>query len=446
MATASTAASRTNWIDRSLRVFADVRDGEGVGALLMFANVFVLLVTYYILKTVREPLILTLGGAELKSYAAAAQALVLMVYVPLYSWLAASLPRRALVITVVLFFFGCLEVFFAMGQARVPFVGFAFYVWVGIFSLTAIAQFWSYANDIYRREEGERLFSLIAIGSTAGAPLGAFIAGSLFAGGVSPYVLMQLAAVLLLLHLFLYRVVEQQRAPAAARQGQRAVNRAEGFRLVFRSRYLWLMALLLICLNLVNTTGEYILGSMVVDAADASAAAAGGGFDKSAFIGSFYGRYFFWVNVAAVVIQAFIVSRLVKYGGIAAALLALPIVALGTYGMLATGVTLAITRWGKTLENATDYSAMNTAKQMLWLPTTPEQKYQGKQAIDTFFVRAGDLLSAGVVFVGTEWLALTARGFAAGMLIAVAAWLALSVLLLREYRRLSITHEREKAA
>jgi AAA family ATP:ADP antiporter len=255
---------------------------------------------------------------------------------------------------------------------------------------------------------------------------------------------MQVAAVLLLVHLALYRVMERQRRTESARPGSQKLKRGEGFKLVFASRYLMLMALLLIALNLVNTTGEYILGRQVVDAAAAQAAA--GGIDKAAFIGSFYGRYFFWVNVAAVIIQAFVVSRLVTYAGLGGALFALPIVAFGAYGMLATGVTLAITRWAKTLENATDYSAMNTARQMLWLPTTPEEKYQGKQAIDTFFVRTGDLISAGVVFVGTEWLMLSARGFAASMVAAVIAWLALSALLLREYHRLSVTREHEKAA
>ncbi len=57
-------------------------------------------------------------------------------------------------------------------------------------------------------------------------------------------------------------------------------------------------------------------------------------------------------------------------------------------------------RWIKTAENATDYSIMNTARQLLWLPTTREEKYKAKQAIDTFFVRGGDVLSAAVVYAG----------------------------------------------
>ena len=66
----------------------------------MLVNVFLILVSYYVIKTVREPLILgtevpgflqALGiksAAEVKTFAAAGQALVLMAFVPAYSWFA----------------------------------------------------------------------------------------------------------------------------------------------------------------------------------------------------------------------------------------------------------------------------------------------------------------------------------------------------------------------
>ena len=63
--------------------------------------------------------------------------------------------------------------------------------------------------------------------------------------------------------------------------------------------------------------------------------------------------------------------------------------------------------WAKFADNASDYSMMNTAKQMVWLPTTPEEEYMGKQAIDGFFVRAGDLAAALLVFLGDAWLHLS---------------------------------------
>ena len=63
----ATEARRLGLFDRALKPFGDVQAGEGGTALLMCLNVHLLLVAYYILKTVREPLILATGGAEVKS-------------------------------------------------------------------------------------------------------------------------------------------------------------------------------------------------------------------------------------------------------------------------------------------------------------------------------------------------------------------------------------------
>lgn len=433
--------AQPSWLDRALCIFGDVRAGEGVTVLLMFLNIYFLLVAYYILKTVREPLILTGGGAELKSYAAAVQAVVLIGYVPLYGWVASTLPRQKLILAVVVFFAACIQVFAAAHAAGLPYVGFLFFVWIGIFSLSMIAQFWSYANDIYRESDGKRLFPLIAIGSTAGAPIGAAAAGWMYGAGVSSYAMMQLAAGLLVLHLVLYGVIHRRMTPGAAEAGKKEpLESTSGFALVFRSRYLLLIAALLVVLNIVNTTGEYILGRSVVEHASRLAAEQAG-FNKEAFIGGFYGTFFFWVNIATICIQAFLVSRIVKHLGMAGALFALPIVALGTYGLVAAGAGFALLRVVKMAENSTDYSVMNTAKQMLWLPTTREEKYKAKQAIDTFFVRAGDVLSAGLVFAGTSWLSLNVAGFGKANILLVFLWLGLAALLLREYNKVSAARE-----
>jgi AAA family ATP:ADP antiporter len=423
-------------LDRALRIFGDVRAGEGATALLMCLNVAILLVAYYVLKTVREPLILLAGGAELKSYAAAAQALILIAYVPLYGWAAQRLPRQRFLAVVILFFVGCIQLFFLGGHLRMPHVGLVFYVWVGIFSLTTIAQFWSYANEVYSRPEGNRLFPLIAVGSTAGAPLGAALAERLFGAGVGPFTMMQVAAGLLLLHLALYRMLGRRQSAAGARPAEEPIPAGNGFALVLKSPYLRLAASFLVLLNLVNTIGEFILGKAVVVAAETRAADLAG-FDKQAFVGQFYGSYFLWVNVATILIQALVVSRLVRRLGMSGAFLALPVVALGVYGLAAAGAGLVTLRWLKTAENSTDYSVMNTAKQLLWLPTSREEKYKAKQAIDTFFVRAGDLLAAGVVFLGTQTLGFGVAGFARANVVFVMIAIGVGVLLLREYRRLT---------
>ena len=427
-------------IDRLLRPFGDVRAGEGATVLLMSFNIFLLLLAYYVLKTVREPLILLAGGAELKSYASAFQALTLIGYVPLYGWVAQKLPRQRFLAAIILFFVGCIQLFFLGSRMGVPHLGFIFFVWVGIFSLTMIAQFWSYANEIYSRPEGTRLFPLIAIGSTAGAPVGAALAEWLFGRGINPYLMMEIAAVILLVHLALYRVVGRRMAAAEGRPAVEPIKAGNGFAMVLKSKYLGLVALLLVLLNIVNTVGEYILGQAVVLHADA-ALAANAAFDKEAYVGTFYGAYFLWTNVIAILLQAFVVSRLVKRFGLAGALFALPVVALGAYGFAAAGAALMVLRSVKIAENSTDYSVMNTAKQMLWLPTSREEKYKAKQAIDTFFVRSGDMLAAGVVFVGTHVVQATVSGFARINIAFVLLAMVIAWLLLREYRRITSPSE-----
>ena len=422
-------------LDRLLGIFGDVRPGEGGTVLLMSLNVFLLLVAYYVLKTVREPLILMAGGAQLKSYAAAAQALTLVIYVPVYGWVASKLPRQRFLMAVILFFVGCIQLFFFGSRLGVPHLGFIFFVWVGIFSLTTIAQFWSYANEIYARADGERLFPLIAVGSAAGAPLGAALAERLFALHLSPFVMMQIAAGILLLHLGLYQLVSR-RAAAGAAPAPEPMKAGNGFALVLKSRYLSLIALFLVLLNIVNTVGEYILGQAVVTTSNTQLAA-NPSFDKAAFIGTFYGKYFFWTNVATILIQAFLVSRIVKKFGMRGVLLALPIVALGAYGLASVGAGLTVLLYVKIAENSTDYSVMNTGKQMLWLPTTREEKYKAKQAIDTFFVRSGDMLAAGVVFVGTHLLTFGVTSFACANIAFVLIGIGVAILLLREYNRMT---------
>jgi AAA family ATP:ADP antiporter len=80
---------------------------------------------------------------------------------------------------------------------------------------------------------------------------------------------------------------------------------------------------------------------------------------------------------------------------------------------------------------------MNTGKQMLWLPTSPEEKYKAKQAVDTFFVRFGDMLAAGAVFLVTHLLSFGVAGFARANIAVVLIAIMVAVLLLREYRRLT---------
>ena len=65
---------KLNPLERFLKLFADVEAGEGANVALMFANIFLILTAYYVLKVVREGLtiggiqLFGLGGDEIKAY------------------------------------------------------------------------------------------------------------------------------------------------------------------------------------------------------------------------------------------------------------------------------------------------------------------------------------------------------------------------------------------
>jgi AAA family ATP:ADP antiporter len=438
-------------LDRALSMMADVRAGEAAGALLLAANVFVLLACYYVLKTVRESLILSEGGAEVKSYAAAGQALLLLAFVPLYGALATRVDRVRLVSSVTLFFASHLVVFYLLGSAGIR-VGVPFFLWIGVFNLVVVAQFWAFANDLYDSDRGKRLFPVIGVGSLLGAWVGAEAASALFTR-VGPYELMVLSAVGLAGCVLLTRWSdrrERRPEPGARIPGPPSVEppmgKAGGFQLVLSQRYLLLIGLLVLVLNVVNTVGEYVLGRLVVeDAAATIASGAAGGLSEQALIGQFYGNFFGAVNLVGLLLQLFLVSRLFRWIGVRGTLFVLPIIAVFSYSALALVPVLAVVSVAKILENSSDYSINNTAKHALFLPTSREAKYKAKQAIDSFFWRTGDMLQALIVFVGVQ-LAFGIRGFAVINLAFVAIWIVLVIGIAAEHRKLTTAEAAQRAA
>lgn len=299
-------AGRPAPFERVLGLFTEVHPGEGPTALLLMLNVFLLLTAYYFIKPVREALILqggpvdilgwTVGKAELKSYASAGMAALLVLVVRYYGKLASAVPRHQLITLVTLFFISNLAVFYGLAAARPgPWLGVAFFLWVGIFNVMVVAQFWSFANDVYRPEEGKRLFPIVAFGASAGAVAGSAIASPVIRGLGVPALLPAAAAILgltiALTRLVHRREVARRRDDRGARPGTGSVATAPvgkegGFQLVLGDRYLLAIALLVLVANVVNTTGEFLLSKKVAQAAaEAMSAGTTGGQGEGQLIG-----------------------------------------------------------------------------------------------------------------------------------------------------------------
>jgi AAA family ATP:ADP antiporter len=295
-----------------------------------------------------------------------------------------------------------------------------------------VAQFWAFASDLYTEEQGKRLFPLIGVGASLGAWVGSLRAGAIVDTS-SPARLLAGACVVLIVCAALVPLINRltvrgTRADAAVSTAP--VERDGGFALIRGDRYLTLIALFTLLVNLVNTSGEYLFSRYVVEQSHllypgADAAAEGA---RARFVGETYSQLFSTVNLLGFLLQTFVVSRLFKWIGVERSLFIHPIVALAGYMLLLRAPSMQVIGPLKVVDNSLDYSLGNTARQALWLPTSRAAKYKAKQAVDSFFVRAGDVTQAGIVFAG-ERLAFGVPAFAAINVVLSGAWLVVAGLL-----------------
>ena len=457
--------------ERVLRIFTEVRAGEGRTALLLFANVFLILCAYYLVKPLRDGWIAVsaiegLSKMEVKAYSSFGQSLLFVLAIGVYAHLSSILPRAVLIARSTLFCMSNLVVFWLLQPnfflRNLPGMGIAFYLWVGMFGLFVVAQFWAFAADLYTDERGRRLLPMIAIGATSGATVGSFVVeqvvdSALFDSGT----LLLLANLPLALSIWLTRRADLlgplgDGSPAGGRPAEPAPGGDDpgrgAFALIRAHPYLMLVASITLLNAWVNTNGENLLFRVVQEALEVDVQAAGvHGPERILQLvregtTAFYGDFFFWVNLMALALQALVASRLLALGGFGVILLLLPTIALVGYTTMALLPILGVVRVMKIAENATDYSINNTASQVLWLPTTAEMKFKAKPAISTLCVRLGDGLAALTVLVGVQLLALSTRSFFLLNAALVLLWIVVAAAVVGEHGRIVETSAGEHAA
>ena len=436
--------ARLTRFERMLSLVTRVAPGEGRTAFLFFLHGFLLLASYQVVKALREAFMLTKFSAETRAYAVAGMALVLMLVVPLYGRLRHHLHGADLLRAVTLFFVATLPLFALLTHYQVS-IAFAFFIWVGIYGVMVVSQMWAYAADSFNVKSGQRLFVVIMLGANLGALAGAKLT-QVAVAALSPMGLMILATCTLGATLFLAKP-ERDAIPAASRAVEIERSRPVpkllgGIGLVLRDRYLLHMALFVVLLNWINSTGEFILADFVKADAVARVAESGGALDLGTLITEFYGNFNFWVTLISLLMQLFLVSRIYHLVGVRGGLLVQPVIVALGYALLVFGPMLGgfipffyLIRRLKFAENSVDYSLMNTTRQALYLPVDRNSKYDGKIAIDTFFWRFGDLIQAVGIFIGLHLLDWEARNFAVVTLVLALAWIALAVVMGRDYSR-----------
>ncbi len=399
---------------------------ERAAALWSFAYFFTLLAGYYVLRPLRDEMGIA-GGTRNLPWLFTATFVTLLVAQPLYGALVARLPRARFIPIVYHFFVANILLFWLLLTLKIDTVIVArvFFVWVSVFSLFAVAVFWSFMADLFTAEQGKRLFGFIGAGGTAGALLGPTITIMLSQPLGAINLLITAAIFLELAVLCVWRL---ERASLTHTGTQVEPQRVGGSAFaaipeLFRSPYLLGIGLWISLLSFCATI-------VYLEQADIVAAAV---HDRDAQTRIFAGIDLA-VNLLSLATQVFATGQLLKRFGTGVAAGALPAIYVLGFAALFLAPTLAVVVTVQVLQRWMNYALANPARQVFFTVVGREEKYKAKNLIDVVIYRGSDALYAWV-FDSLKVIGLKLGGTALVAWPVAVGWLILSGALGRTQER-----------
>jgi ATP:ADP antiporter, AAA family len=368
---------------------------EEVGPILMAAfYFFCILVALQIMRPAREALGMQRGIEAIRWLFMGTLVITLFVN-PVYGWLVSQFRKMTFIATMYLFFASNLLVFYGLlvfaPQAAGEISGMVFYVWMSVFNLFVTMIFWSLMADRFSYEQSKRLFGAIAVGGTVGAIVGSGQAWIL-AERIGTPALLLIAAAFLAMAVGAAIAVNRMTADwqpteAETLPGTQNVviggSAWEGFRSVFRSRYLLGISAYVLILAVLVTFVYFTRLQMV--------AALGDDLDMRTGV---FAQIDLITQVATLVLQALITGHLMRRLGVGITLAITPVVvALGFIGLAIVG-SLAFLIFFDATFRATQRAIMRPARETLFTVVPLEDKYKAKAFTDTFVYRTGDAVGA----------------------------------------------------
>ncbi len=440
MLTASQETSRDAWA----RV--DIRRAVGLCALA-----FVLLATYAVARPVSESLFL-------KEYTSKALPTVWMVVaavalgvVALYNRYASWMPMLQL--------FGWVSVgsgLLVWGLIGLHIAGvragtFALYVWKDVYIVVLVEIFWGYANQVFDLRKARWLYGLFCVmGSLGGlvANLGVGPMARWWGTAHTAYLLVPMLVGMGLAVWALVRWVGHEPTASAASQGysQKADTEAsaetphtgaslqtttaeasskkaawgDGFGVVWRSSYLWLVFLLILCSQIATNSLDYQYNQMLEKTYPNTD-------QRTAVVGQVYAI----IDVVSMVFQ-FSTGLILRFVGVSATLLLIPVTLLVALCGFFVVPTFGMIAFAKIFDKSMGYSLFRAAKELLYLPLSHEEKTQGKAVVDVFSYRAAKGVASLLLLFLVYWQWSRWLGTITALLLC--AWLVLTFAIVRRYR------------
>jgi ATP:ADP antiporter, AAA family len=430
-----------------VRRFLDIRRGEGLLVLLAFLNIAVVVAAFLLAKPIRNSLFLSEYGPYALVYVYAAVPLILTLFVPLYSRIAARVGLRRVTVGTLVFFALNVLAFWAAFRAYPPGPGGgagaddtvvwllpgAFYVWVNCFAVVAPVQAWSFANSLFDTRQAKRLFGIVGAGASLGAITGGVLARTLVGpvGGTVNMLLILAALILIAAGIQLMAQVRVRGRGAARPKSHAAPRFLESLRTIRQSRYLTLMAALVFVVAILT---QWIAFQLSLAATDRYG-------DDTDALTAFFGTFNYTLGIAGLLLQVVLTGPALRRFGVGTTILLLPVV----LGFGSTLILLVPIFWMVLITAGADqslrFSVDKATYELLYLPLPQPQRGAVKAAIDIVVNRFADATGAVLLGLATQGffmlggLGFGLRGTAAVNIALAGVWAALAWQLRSEYVR-----------
>ena len=405
---------------------------EYVAVAWSFAYFFCVLSSYYILRPVREAMAVE-SGPDTIPYLFIGTFVAMLVATPIFGWVASRFPRRVFLPWVYLFFVTNIVIFWLVfsqaidAEREYVWLGRAFFVWLSVFNLFVVSVFWSFMADIYTREQGRRLFGVIAAGGSVGALLGGSATSALvvrigFENLLPISATLLLLAILCISQLRKWVALEHEDEIAATVASRKPLGGSAlgGITHLFSSKYFIGIAVSSVIASLLGTALYMFAAELVATAIPDSNQQT-----------QFFSNMNVATNALSIVGQLFLVKHVVSRFGIGASLTLLPIVSVFGFAILAFDPVLGVVAVLTVARRALGFGFTKPTTDMLYSVVTPEEKYKTKNFIDTAVYRGGDVIGTWSVKLMSS---LGIAGIAVVMLPFAIIWAIVSLWLGRNYR------------
>jgi AAA family ATP:ADP antiporter len=426
------------------KAFLNIRREELPQVLLMFSYFFLVITTFWILKPLKKSIFVqfyrdagfqffgvTMDAAQAELIAKVANMFVALAAATVFAYFSQWFRRQQLTYVFSAFILACYLYFIWTIHEPGGQTVWAFYFFGDLYSTLMVATFFAFLNDSVDPAKAKRVYGLIGLGGVAGGALGS----TTVAAKISDLTMQQWLWICVAVAVAIVGIAatagglftREQPVLAQPKKTKTENPATAGARLVFQSRYL---------MSIVAIVGLYEMVSTIMDFQFTSTVAH---YLQGPAIGAHFSKVFAFTNWIALIVQFFLTSFVMTRYGVGAALLFLPVTALlGSAGFL-FAPALLVGSFLNTADNGFSYSINQSAKEVLYVPTSSEEKYQAKAFIDMFIQRFAKALAVGLSLIITfsfkgfesiRWLSL------ATILILV-LWIAIARYAGREFSRLT---------